>query len=271
MYTCSWFICSKFHADRTLRAVDLEQVLALRTDHRAARLERAAGAAREDAHRADVVLVGDLAGRIARAARGRSGCRRRSGTGRCLMKISPVPTTRVIGPAASPIRKWARSTEWLRMSVDTPWPAWSTRNRHDSRPSGSDAVHREEPPVVVRDVADRAAVDELLGVLHERRPAVVVADPGDHAGPPGRPLGGDGLRRRAADGLLAEHVLAVGRRGLDHLDVEHVRSGHEHDVDVAVLDHARASRRRAVANPNDRTASSRRSSTVSLTTTSSGS
>ena len=47
-----------------------------------------------------------------------------------------------------------------------------------------------------------------------------------------------GLRRRAADGLLAEHVLAVGRGRFDHLDVEHVRSGDEHDVDVGVLDHA---------------------------------
>ena len=54
--------------DRALGAVDLEQVLALGPDHRAARLERAAGTTLEDAHHADVVLVGHLTGRIARLA-----------------------------------------------------------------------------------------------------------------------------------------------------------------------------------------------------------
>jgi hypothetical protein len=49
------------------------------------------------------------------------------------MNVSVVPTTRVIGPSSI----WARSTEWLIRSVVTPCPAWSTRKRHDSRPSGS--------------------------------------------------------------------------------------------------------------------------------------
>ena len=44
------------------------------------------------------------------------------------------------------------------------------------------AVHREEAAAVVRDLAQPARVDQLLGVLHERRPAVVVADTGDHSG-----------------------------------------------------------------------------------------
>ena len=42
--------------------------------------------------------------------------------------------------------------------------------------------------------------------------------------------------RRAADRLLAEHVLAGRGRGLDHLDVEHVGGGDEDDVDVVGVD-----------------------------------
>ena len=41
------------------------------------------------------------------------------------------------------------------------------------------AVHREEAAPVVGDLAERARLDQLLGVLHQRRPAVVVANTGD--------------------------------------------------------------------------------------------
>src|SRR4051794_13304922 len=54
--------------DRTLGAVDLEAVLALRPDHRTTGLERAACAAVEDTEHSDVVLVGDLALRVTRVA-----------------------------------------------------------------------------------------------------------------------------------------------------------------------------------------------------------
>ena len=64
--------------DRALGAVDLEAVLALRADHRTAGLERATRSVLERAHHADVVLVGDLAGRDHPACRGRSACRHRS-------------------------------------------------------------------------------------------------------------------------------------------------------------------------------------------------
>ncbi len=99
------------------------------------------------------------------------------------------------------------------------------------------AVHREEPAAVVRDLAQRAVGDELARVLHERRPAVVVAHAARDARPPRGALGADGLRGRAADRLLAEHVLARGGRGLDQLDVEHVRRGDEHHVDLGIVDH----------------------------------
>ena len=85
------------------------------------------------------------------------------------------------------------------------------------------AVHREEAPAVVRQRAQLAGRDQLGGVAHERRPAVVEPDAADHAGPAHRALGAHGLLGRAADRLLAEHVLARLRGRLDQLDVEHVR------------------------------------------------
>ena len=97
------------------------------------------------------------------------------------------------------------------------------------------AVHREEAPAVVRDLAELALLDQLRDVAHERRPAVVVTHTGDHARLPGGALRAHRLLRRAADRLLAEHVLA-GRAGrLDQLDVEHVRRRDHHDVDVRVV------------------------------------
>ena len=96
------------------------------------------------------------------------------------------------------------------------------------------AIARQEATAVVRDRADAAGVDERLGVLHERRPAVVVADTGGDVA--GCPLGRGDLRRGAADRLLAEHRLARrGRRARD-LDMEHVGRGDHHDVDARVLD-----------------------------------
>ena len=97
------------------------------------------------------------------------------------------------------------------------------------------AVHREEAPAVVRDLAELALLDQLRGVAHERSPAVVVTHTGDHARLPGSALRAHRLLRRAADRLLAEDVLA-GRAGrLDQLDVEHVRRRDDHDVDVRVV------------------------------------
>ncbi len=85
------------------------------------------------------------------------------------------------------------------------------------------AVHREEnSTVVVGDVADLTAVDQLLGVLHQRRPPVVVADTGDHAGVSRRAFCGNRLRRGTADRLLAEDRLTCVCDRLDHFDVQHV-------------------------------------------------
>ena len=99
------------------------------------------------------------------------------------------------------------------------------------------AVHREEAAAVVGDLAELAASDQVRGVAHERRPAVVVAHAGDHARAPRGALGAHGLLRRAADRLLAEDVLAGLRGGLDQLDVDHVRRRDVDDLDRRVVDH----------------------------------
>ena len=100
------------------------------------------------------------------------------------------------------------------------------------------AVHREEAAAVVRDLAELARGDQLAHVAHQRRPAVVVTDPGGHAGAACGALGPHGLLGRAADGLLAEDVLAGLRGRLDHLHVDHVRRRDVDDVDGRVVHHA---------------------------------
>ena len=100
------------------------------------------------------------------------------------------------------------------------------------------AVHREEAAAVVRERAELARRDQLGGVADERRPAVVEADAAGHARAADGALGAHGLLGRAADRLLAEHVLARLRDGLDQLDVEHVRRGDPDGVDLGVVDHA---------------------------------
>ena len=105
------------------------------------------------------------------------------------------------------------------------------------QPERVGAVHREEAPAVVGELAELAALDQVGGVAHERRPAVVEADARDDPGAARGALGADGLLRRAADRLLAEHVLAGLGGGLHELDVEHVRRRDEHDLDRRVVDH----------------------------------
>ena len=119
------------------------------------------------------------------------------------------------------------------------------------------AVHREEAAAVVGDLAQPAVGDQLPGVLHERRPAVVVTDARGHL--PRRLGRALGLLRRAAHRLLAEDVLARRRGRLDQLEVEHVRRGDVDDVDFLVLDHAPpVGRRLGVAEGLDRLALPRR-------------
>ena len=97
-------------------------------------------------------------------------------------------------------------------------------------------VHREEAAPVVRELTQAIGLQQLTEVQHERSPAVVVAHAGDDPGLPRRRRDAHRLLRRAADGLLAEHVLA--RFGGRHaqLLVEHVGRGDDDDVDLVVVD-----------------------------------
>jgi hypothetical protein len=101
------------------------------------------------------------------------------------------------------------------------------------------AVHREEAPAVVGDVAQAPVCDELRRVANERRPAVVVAHACRHTRLARQALGAGGLLRRPADRLLAEDVLAGLRGGLDQLEVQHVRRRDPHDVNGRIV-HDRA-------------------------------
>ncbi len=99
------------------------------------------------------------------------------------------------------------------------------------------AVHGEEAAPVVGDRTQLAGRDELTRVLHQRRPAVVVAHAADHAGGAGCTGGMEHVRGRPADRLLAEHRLAcAGHRGHE-LSVQHVGRRDPDGVDVGVLHH----------------------------------
>ena len=87
------------------------------------------------------------------------------------------------------------------------------------------------------DVAEFAARDQLLGQLHDRNPAVVVADVGVDAGPCHQRGDFHRLLRIPPHRLFAEDVLASGGHGRDHFTVQMVGSGHVHDVNRGVIDH----------------------------------
>ncbi len=78
--------------------VDLEAHLTLRTEDGAVGFQRAPDPVLELDESSDVVLVGDLAGRVARLAPVVVGAFARCRQGRSLTKISLVATTRLIGP-----------------------------------------------------------------------------------------------------------------------------------------------------------------------------
>src|SRR5215218_8090541 len=173
--------------ERAASAVHVEGHLALRADDRAARLERAARPAGELAQHPGVVLVRDGAGRVA------------------------GPASAVVRGRAGRVRERALADERLGRPDDAGDRPEQQVREVDEEPPRQDAervaaVHREEAPAVVGDLAQRAGRDELRRVAHERRPAVVVANARDDAGAAGGLLGADGLLRRAAHRLLAEHV-----------------------------------------------------------------
>ena len=223
-------------ADAALGAEHLEGVLALRTDHRAAGLEGAARAVFEGAHHPDVVLVGDLAGRVA----GLAAVVVSSLTGgeRALLDVGLARPHDLGDPARRATDQVVSEVDAVREDVGAHAVAGLVDEEAPREQAHRVAgVGAEEAALVVHDRAEVSAVDERLGVLHERRPAVVVPDSGDDTGTASSPLGGHGLGRSTAHGLLAEHVLAVRCRCLDDLDVEHVRCRDEDDVDVGVADH----------------------------------
>ena len=98
-------------------------------------------------------------------------------------------------------------------------------------------VHREEAAPVVGQVTEAPFVDQLLRVADHRRPSIVVAAAGDHAGGPGGGLDGGRGPGLDADRLLAEDVLAGCRGGRRQLLMHGVGSRDVDDVDVGALDH----------------------------------
>ena len=217
--------------ERALRSVHLERHLALRPDHRPRGLEAADGPAGEADERPAVVLVGHLTGRIVRAAARvvrASGARQRAAADERLAHPDHLAdrADQEMGEVDSVAEDVARHAVAALVLEEAP----------GQQTHRVVAVHREEPPAVVRDLAQPPGLDQRAGVHHERHEAVVVPDTGDDAGPPGCRTDAHRLLGCAADGLLAEQVLAGLGGGDAQLLVEHVRRRHSDNLDVGVLD-----------------------------------
>ena len=156
-------------AQGALGAVDVERHLRLGPDDRPRRLERAARAVGEGHHRRRVVLVGDGSGGIA-------------GLAAVVVRAAGVRQRAVLDERLHRARHAADRSDEHRRQVDR---VAQDVGRHavaglvDQEPPRQQAhrvgaVHREEATPVVGDLTQPSRLDQVLGVQHERRPAVVV-------------------------------------------------------------------------------------------------
>ncbi len=149
------------------------------------------------------------------------------------MKVSPCPTT-VVDRADEHVRQIDRVAQDVGRHAVAGLVELEAPRQQTHRIG---AVHREEAAAVVGDLAESAVVDQLLGVLHQRRPAVVVADTGDHAGAAGWPL-----RSRTVcsgvppTGFSQKTCLPASAAAIAMRLVQHVRRADADDVDVGVVD-----------------------------------
>ena len=148
------------------------------------------------------------------------------------MKVCELLTNRLMPPQ----RKSAISLTCAKISPSTPKPEISRSKRQDSKPSGSLPYMLKKAPVIVRQVAKHAFVDQLLGVHHQRRPAIIEADEAQDARLARDPLDLRGLQWRPADRLLTEDVLAGRCCRFYDLQVQIVRRGDVDDVHIGMRD-----------------------------------
>ncbi len=87
---------------------------------------------------------------------------------------------------------------------------------------------------------------QLIGVLHQRCPAIVEADKAQHAGRLGQPGDLGRLLWRPADRLLAEDMLPGRGRLPGDLQVQEIGGGDIHDLHVRMGDHLAPIRRAGV-------------------------
>src|SRR5262249_48824959 len=79
--------------------------------------------------------------------------------------------------------------------------------------------------------------DQLPGILHQRRPAVVVADPAQHAGLACCPFNGSRFATIAANRFLAEDVFPRGGGCLNDFQMQMVGRGDTHHLNFGMADH----------------------------------
>ena len=209
--------------DRAFRAVDLEGHLAFRALDHAADFEGSPGAVLEFHQRPGVVFVGHRFP-LASGPDGKMGAFAGRGDGpvfddqRLLADYASDGPREHVGHVGNVGHEVAQGSATCMFPLKPP-------RQHAVRMA---RVPREEPAAVMGDVPQLAVGDETPRMLHERRPPVVVSDPGQHAGIGGRP--GDFVRFAGgtAHGLLAEDMLARRGDGADHFQVQVIGHG---DVD----------------------------------------
>ncbi len=218
--------------------MDLESHLAFRPLDHAADFEAAPGAVFEFSQRSAVVLVGHRFAFFPGTHRKmRAFARRSDGTifdEQCLLPYHPAyGSGEHVGHIDDVGHEVTQGAAACFRSPETP-------GKHAV---GMTGVTCEEPTAIMRDVSQYAFGDEASGMLHEGRPTVIVADPGQHAGFRGRT--GDFVRflRGSAHGLFTEDMLAGRGGGADHFQVEMIGRGDVYYGNTRVVHHLAPVRR----------------------------
>ncbi|MPM16346.1 hypothetical protein SDC9_62724 [bioreactor metagenome] len=226
-------------AQRTLRAVHLDDVLGARADADPGGLEGADDTVLEADEQGDPVLVldraqlvGDLPAAVADADLGRDGPLGdeglRDGGDR---RDPPDQVLHQVGAVAHQVTDHAGAAAGALVAPG-------------QRALRGGGVVRDQPGPDVGDPAQPAGADQRTGLLDGGRVTVVEADRGDQA----RGLGGPGdvarLGGRDAHRLLDPERLAGLDGGQRHLAVQEVRCADRHHVDLGIGQHLAVVRRR---------------------------
>ena len=111
------------------------------------------------------------------------------------------------------------------------------------------AVHAEEAPAILRQIAKRALADQLLGLDDQWRPAIIEADKAEDASFARDRFDLSGLIWPSPHRLLAEDMFAGSRSRYGNLDVQMIGRGDVYDCYLGIFNDIPPARGGALENP----------------------